>query len=197
MAVRCREQDAAAYRELHLCSMSNPGRPPLSELPAFYHRYVERVTDEDLNGALEESFRAAMGTFARIDEATSRHRYAPGKWSVRDLVQHLIDCDRIFAYRALRIARGDTTPLPGFDEDAYAAAAGADVRPWCDLCAEWQEVRQSLNSLFRSFTGAALLHTGTANSGTISVRALGWIAAGHTLHHLHILHERYLTDGRT
>jgi hypothetical protein len=177
--------------------MSIPGRPPLSELPAFYHRYVESVPENELNRALEESFRTALEAFTGIDDATSLHRYAPGKWSIRDLLQHLVDCDRIFGYRALRIARGDTTPLPGFDEDAYAAAAEADTRSWSDLCTEWEQVRHGLNSLFRSFTGATLLRTGTANGGSISVRALGWIAAGHTLHHLHILHERYLTDGRT
>lgn len=179
----------------HLCSMSPLDRPLPSEMPVFYQRYVDRVQAIDLHAALETSFTQALQTFNGITEEGSLHRYAPGKWSIRELLQHLIDCDRIFAYRSLRIARGDGTPLPGFDEDAYATASCADRHSWHDLVTEWELQRRSLHQLFRSFDGTALAHTGTANNGTISVRAMGWITAGHTLHHLQILHERYLDHG--
>lgn len=175
--------------------MSTMERPSPQEMPPFYHRYVDRVEGYDLFAGLEASFTEALRTFHSITEEQSLHRYAPGKWSIRELVQHLLDCDRIFAYRSLRIARGDGTPMPGFDEDAYAAASNADARPWHELVNEWEHHRRSLRHLFRSFDATALARTGTANNGTISVRAMGWITAGHTLHHLHILHERYLTHG--
>jgi hypothetical protein len=167
-------------------------RPPLEELPPFYHGYVQRMGQaQDLFSALDATTRDVIATFATVDEERSLYRYAPGKWSLKELVQHLSDCERILTYRALCFARGDRNPLPGFDEDAYAAASGADERSWTSLTSEWKGVRSSTLDLFRSFSPSMLLNSGTANNGLVTVRALGWIVAGHTAHHLSIIHERY------
>jgi uncharacterized damage-inducible protein DinB len=118
--------------------------------------------------------------------------YAEGKWTVKELVQHLIDAERIFAYRALTIARGDQTPLPGFDETTYAAASKADARKWEDLVEEFKAVRQSTDLLFKSFTEDQLQQRGTTNQHKNTVNAIGFTAFGHLLHHKNILEEKYL-----
>ena len=119
------------------------------------------------------------------------HRYAPGKWSVKEVVGHMIDGERVFSYRALRVARADTTPLPGFDENAWVPAAHFDRRPMPDLVADYQTVRAATVALFSSFEEEALVRMGTANDQPISVRALAHMIAGHELHHVAILRERY------
>jgi len=166
------------------------GRPDLSEYAPFYAGYVERVTEEPLV-ALEKQADATAAILRRIPESSSGHRYADGKWTVRDMIGHMADAERIMSYRALRIARGDGTPLPGFDEGEYAKVAGADGRGWNDLVQELAVVRAATLALFRGFDGAAWRRSGVANGAAISVRALGHIIVGHERHHLHILQSRY------
>lgn len=141
---------------------------------------------------------AAQGTrtsalLAAVPEARGGFRYAAGKWSIKEVVGHLADSERIMAYRALRIGRGDRTPLAGFDQDPYVAVAGFDARPLADLAAELAAVRVSTLALLSHFDAAALARRGIANDKEISVRALAAIIAGHELHHVAILEERYLT----
>ena len=166
-------------------------RPEPSEYAEWYAGYIARVPAGDIVASLRDGrdrMKEALGT---LPEAMGEHRYAEGKWTVRTLIGHLIDAERIFSYRALRIARGDTTPLPSFDENAYAAAAESDERRVAELVAELLAVRDSTTRLFASLPDAAWTRTGTASNATVSVRAIAYITAGHALHHLAILKDRY------
>lgn len=167
-------------------------RPELTEVPAFYHGYIERVEGHDLLRALRDASDRAHTVLNGIPAERGDHRYAPGKWSIKEVVQHVIDAERIFAYRALRFARNDATELAGFDEDMYAPNALADRRELSELAAELELVRSSSITLFRSFTPEMLLRSGTANGVRISARALGWVAAGHAQHHMNVIEQRYL-----
>ena len=126
-----------------------------------------------------------------ISSDKSSYRYADGKWSVKELLQHVIDAERIFAYRALCIARKDTTPLPGFDENSYAEYSGADKRDWNELIEEFMAVRRSTELLFNSLDEQQLNETGTASGKPVYVLGIGFIIAGHLNHHITILKERY------
>ncbi len=126
-----------------------------------------------------------------IAEARGDYRYAPNKWSIKEMVGHLCDTERVFAYRALRIGRGDTTPLPSFDDQAYVAEVRAGDRTLADLAAEWGEVRRATIALFRNLPAEAWHRRGTASDQPISVRALAYVIAGHVRHHLQFLEERY------
>ena len=174
------------------------GPPAADEFGAPYAGYVARVPA----GSDVSSFSPARARgHARLrdaPEARGPHRYAPGKWSVSEVVVHLADVERIMAYRALRIARGDATPLPGFDENAYAPLSGADAQPLAALADMWGDVRQATLSMFRQFPVEAWLRRGTASGFPASPRALAWIIAGHERHHLATLAERYeLWSGST
>jgi uncharacterized damage-inducible protein DinB len=129
----------------------------------------------------------------KIPESKALYRYAPAKWSIKEVLGHLADSERVFAYRALRFARGDTTPLPGFDEQVYAPAGRFDERSVADLGAELGAVRRATIALFGGLDEEALARRGTANGTEVSVRALAYIIAGHELHHLTVLRERYLS----
>lgn len=167
-------------------------RPDASEHLPYYSKYVDRVPDGDLLQTLREQLDETLALVGGLDEAQGGHRYAPGKWSIRESLNHVIDAERIFAYRALRISRGDQTPLESFDENAYAEAANADARTLADLGDELRHVRMSNLALFASLGDEALARRGTASGGPVSVRALAWIIAGHELHHVALLRERYL-----
>ena len=119
-------------------------------------------------------------------------RYAEGKWTIKDIILHLIDAERIFAYRALRIARNDNTALPGFEENDYVVAANANNREYESLLAEYETVRNATISLFETFSSEDLLRLGTASNNSVSVRAIGYIMLGHELHHKNVILERYL-----
>jgi hypothetical protein len=166
-------------------------RPAADEHAPYYGRYIEQVPGADARAALAAQIEATLEALAPLDEARALHRYAPGKWSVKQVVGHLSDAERVFAYRALRIGRGDATPLPGFDENVYAASGGFDARPLAALLDELRVVRAGTLALFAGFEPAALERRGTANGTPVSVRALAWIVAGHERHHLGVLHERY------
>jgi hypothetical protein len=173
--------------------MSFPSAPPADdEYGASYARYVSRIPPgEDIVKLLARQREEMLARFGSVAEGRGAHRYAPGKWSVKEIVVHLSDTERIMAYRALRIARGDNTPLPGFDENAYAPLSGADAQPLAALVTEWGQVRQATVSLFRHLPAEAWTRRGTASGMPVSVRALAWMIAGHERHHLETLAERY------
>lgn len=166
-------------------------RPAATEYAPNYGGYVSRVPEGDLIGLLETQRRETQSLLAGLTEAQALHRYAPGKWSVKEVIGHVADSERVFCYRAMRFARGDQTPLPGFDENLYAPAGRFDARPLSDLAAELDAVRRATLALLRSFDVEALARRGTANGKEVSVRALAYIIAGHERHHLAILRERY------
>lgn len=167
--------------------------PPDNEYGDFYQSYVRRIDpDEEILECLRRGARELTGLLGDVPAAHWSVRYAPDKWDLRTMVLHLIDGERVFAYRALRIARGDTTPLPGFDENAFAAECGAGHRSPVSLLAEYRSVRRATLSLFRSLPAHALSRTGTASGCPASPRAIAYIIAGHERHHLALLRERYL-----
>jgi uncharacterized damage-inducible protein DinB len=164
----------------------------LTRVPEYYHKYINKVKQPDLGVAFKEHSRNSYEFFKSIPEEKWDHRYAEGKWSIRDLLQHLIDAERIFSYRALRFARKDATPLPGFEENEYAVTAKAESRTSQSLLAEWQAVNRSTESLFDSFTEDQLEESGVASGASTYVRAIGFIICGHAVHHMEIIRERYL-----
>jgi hypothetical protein len=166
--------------------------PEPNEYQSYYGRYISLVPSCDLTQTLDAQLAQSLPILSAIDEQKSLYRYAPGKWSIKEVLGHLIDAERIFAYRALRFARRDSTPLPGFDQDPYVSAANFDSRPWHDFIAEFEHVRRSTILFFRALAPEDLLRSGTASQNSITVRALGYIIAGHELHHMGILRERYL-----
>ena len=166
--------------------------PGTDEYDPHFAGYISRVlAGTDILALLARQREETQGRLRAIPESRGAHRYAPGKWSVREIVLHLSDTERIMAYRALRVARGDTTPLPGFDENAYTPASGADAVPLAELAAEFGDVRQATLALFRHLPPESWTRRGTASGAPISVRALAWIIAGHERHHLAVLAERY------
>jgi uncharacterized damage-inducible protein DinB len=167
-------------------------RPDASEYAPHYETYVTKVPDGDLLEILEGQRQETQELLAGIPEGRALHRYAPGKWSIKEVVGHVTDAERVFCYRALRFARGDQTPLSGFDEKAYAPAGKFDTRPLPDLAAELDAVRHATIALFSGLDSEALARRGLANNKEISVRALAYVIAGHERHHLGILRERYL-----
>jgi hypothetical protein len=166
------------------------GHPDPSEYAPFYAKYVARVTEEPL-AALETQGAETLATLRRIPESSAGQRYAEGKWTVRDIVGHLADTERVMSYRALRLARADATPLPGFEENAYAAAAGAEARDWRTLIDDLTTVRAATLCLVRGFDSEAWLRRGIVNNAPVSVRALAHVIAGHERHHLDVLRTRY------
>jgi len=166
-------------------------RPVAAEYAPYYGRYIDKVPDGDLLRTLEDQGRETQAVLAGLSEAKALHRYAPGKWSVKEVVGHVTDTERVFSYRALRFARGDATALPGFDENAWVPAGSFDARSLADLAAELDAVRRATLALFRGLDAAALARRGTASDNAVSVRAIAWIIAGHERHHVALLHERY------
>lgn len=167
-------------------------RPAATEFSPYYSKYIDQVPDGDLLATLTTQHEDTAGLVRGIPEDRADHRYAPGKWSIREVLGHLADTERIFAYRALRVARGDATPLPGFDENAYVANANFAVRSLASLVDELRVIRQATLALYRPLADEELLREGSANGAPITPRALAWIIAGHERHHLAILRERYL-----
>ncbi|HUL03324.1 MAG TPA: DinB family protein [Gemmatimonadales bacterium] len=167
-------------------------RPEATEYAPYYGTYVSKVPAGDLLQLLERQRADTQALLAGLSDERALHRYAPGKWSIKEVVGHIADAERIFSYRALRIARGDETPLPGFDENAYTPAGHFDARPLAELAAELDAVRRATIALFRGLEGDALVRRGTASNHGVSVRALAYIIAGHERHHVQILRERYL-----
>jgi len=166
-------------------------RPLTGEYAPFYETYVSLVKSDDILTTLETQRLQTAQLFAARTERDGNFRYAPDKWTVKEVVGHLSDSERIFAYRALRIARGDRTPLSGFEQDDYVRAAHFGNRTLADLAEEFALVRASTVSLFKSLDQEAWERRGSANKNEVTVRALAFIIAGHELHHRGILDERY------
>lgn len=171
--------------------MEHHERPGRDEYAPFYSDYVARVPAGDLVAILAAQISDTRALLEHVAPGREDERYAPGKWSIKEVVGHLADVERVLNYRALRIGRGDTTELPGFDEDAYVATADFGRRTLDDLVADLEVARQASVALFRGFGPEAWTRRGTANGQTVSVRALACIIAGHELHHRVILRERY------
>lgn len=166
-------------------------RPEAGEFDPYYARYIDRVPDGDVASLLENQIRSTAAVLRAIPAERATYRYAEGKWSIAEVVGHIIDAERIFGYRALRIARADTTPIEGFDQDGYVPAGEFDRRTLADLVGDLEAVRRSTLTLIRGFPPAAWTRSGTANNKPISVRALIYIIAGHERDHLGTLKARY------
>ncbi len=170
-------------------------RPGTGEFDPYYARYINRVPEGDIASLLEQQIRQTAAALRAVPGSRSTYRYAEGKWSIAEVVGHLTDAERIFAYRALRIARADATPMEGFDENAYVPAGQFDRRPLAELIDEFEAVRRATVALVRGLQPEAWTRIGTANGKAISVRALVYIAAGHERDHLGTLRERYGVAG--
>ena len=168
-------------------------RPQLEIVPPFYKGYVDNVKDMDVLEALERSSATTLKVVRAIPEDKGEYRYAEGKWSIKELLAHLIDVERIMAYRSLRFARNDKTELHGFEENDYAPEANAHGRTIKQLADELDRIRITTIDLYKSYTPEMLVREGTANKNKLSVLNLGYIIGGHELHHLKVLNERYLT----
>jgi hypothetical protein len=167
-------------------------RPEATEYAPYYERYVSSVADADVIETLSRQIKETRELLGGVSEEQAGRGYEPGKWSIKELVGHLIDGERVFAYRALRFARGDSTNLPGFEQDDYVRNGNFNARTLADLLEEFEQVRASTISLFRHLDAEAWTRRGTANDSQASVRALAFIIAGHEAHHVRILRERYL-----
>jgi hypothetical protein len=170
----------------------NLNRPDTTEYAPYYHKYVSLVSESDILTRLSRQLDETLALLESISESQADYRYAPDKWSIKELVGHLIDTERIFAYRALRFARNDNTPLQGFDQDDYIRGASFNDCAMSDLASEFAHVRRSSLSLFKHLSEEAWKRKGAANDSEVSVRALAYIIAGHELHHMEILRSRYL-----
>lgn len=170
-------------------------RPEATEYAPYYERYIGLVPEPSALEALDAQHAEMMPFLRGLSEAQGALRYAPGKWSVRQVLGHVADTERVFGYRALRFARADQTPLPGFDENVFAKEANHDALPLASIVAELDAVRRSTLALFRSLDESAWPRRGVANDVEMSVRALAYVIAGHGRHHVNILRERYLAGG--
>lgn len=170
-------------------------RPAVGEMAPYYMRYVDQVEGEDALAALATQIETTAALLGGLSEARALHRYAPGKWSVKEIAVHMADAERVFAYRALRFARNDATPLPGFEENEWAPESRAEARPMPEIVAEMRAVRAATLALFHSLDDRALLRLGVANGQPMSARAAAWCIAGHELHHLNVLRDRYGLGG--
>ena len=167
-------------------------KPKTADYPEYFGRYINQVSEEDLSEAFKNQFPKLEIFLTGIDEEKANYSYAPGKWTLKQLLQHLIDCERIFNYRALCFARKETTSLPSFEEDLYADNSNAGVRSWISLSNELINVRRSTADLFNSFSDEMLQQKGIANNKSISVLSIGFIIIGHINHHIKVVEERYL-----
>ena len=167
-------------------------RPDLENVPAFYKTYVENVRNMDLLDAMRTADEEVQSLLKTIPEEKGGFKYGEGKWTIREVLNHMMDAERVFAYRALRFARNDQTPLQPFEENEYALQANANSRTIKKLAVEMHRLRETSIDLFSSFTGEMLEREGVASGKRISVLHLGYIIAGHDLHHRNILVARYL-----
>lgn len=166
-------------------------RPEPAEYAPYYEKYIALVSGNDPVAALDAQRARTVQLFAGRGERDGNFRYAPDKWTVKDVLGHITDTERIFSYRAMRIARADRTPIEGFEQDDYVRSGGFNERTLANLVEEFAAVRHSTVALFRSLNKEAWLRRGIANKNEVSVRALAFITAGHELHHAKILEERY------
>lgn len=167
-------------------------QPLSTEYPSYYHKYICLLPDTDMLEYLQKQMEIVCQLVDNLSEEQLLYRYDEDKWSLKEVLGHIMDTERVFHYRMMRIARGDTTPLAGFNEEDYVNHANFDQRSIQDIRAEYVAVRQSTLSLARSLTDTAWMRIGVANNGEVSSRALLYMIAGHEMHHLHLIRERYL-----
>ena len=168
-------------------------RPAADEYAPAFAGYVAEIRDhEDVVGVLATQLEEVLARVGSAPDSIGDYRYGPGKWSLKEVLGHLSDTERVFTYRALRIGRGDTTPLPGFDDQAWITELGADHLTLAEMVEEWGHVREASLALFRHLPPGAWQRRGTGDDRPISVRALAYVIAGHTRHHLRVVAERYL-----
>jgi hypothetical protein len=167
-------------------------RPEADEYTPYYGTYIGKVPEGDVRVLLREQEPETVALISSFSEENASRGYGPGKWTLKEVLLHISDAERVFAYRLLRIGRGDTTPLPGFDQDPWVLTSHANDRSLANLLAEYRAVRAATLALVDSLSAEAWLRTGTASDHTISARALGYICAGHELHHVQLIQERYI-----
>jgi uncharacterized damage-inducible protein DinB len=168
------------------------GIPARDEAAAYYYKYIDRITSADVVAVLAAQVEESMPLFAEISESASLHRYAADKWSIRQVLNHVNDAERVFAFRALWFARGFDSPLPSFDEKTGVAASGADDMSWARQIDDFRGVRAATLSLFRNLPAETWMRSGIASDNPFTVRSLAYIIAGHLAHHTAILREKYL-----
>jgi hypothetical protein len=169
------------------------GLPQADEAASYYFRYINLVTDGNILHVLRVQMEEALSLFSGISEEKSLYRYQPDKWSIREMLAHINDAERVFSFRALSFARGDSGPLPSFDEKAWAPQTHADDHPLASHVEDFQAIRLSTLTLMRNFPTDAWMRRGVASDNSITVRALAFILAGHVSHHLNVLREKYLS----
>ena len=167
-------------------------RPAAGEHIPYFSKYIDLVKGDDALAALETQMADSLALLRTIPESKGEHRYAPGKWSIKETLGHVIDGERVFAYRAMRFARKDETPLPGFDENTYVPAGNFDRLKLADLIQQWELLRKTNLMFFRALEPEAWSRGGKANDAFVTVRALAWITAGHGRHHTELIRTRYL-----
>jgi len=169
-----------------------PERPGADEAAPYYFRYIDRVGAGDVRETLEAQLSQTNELLGGISEEQSRHRYAPEKWSIRQVLNHVSDAERVFVFRALWFARGFDSPLASFDEGASSQAARADDFSWASHVDEFKKVRAASLAFFRNLPAEAWMRSGTASGNRFTVRALAYTVAGHVAHHAAVIRERYL-----
>ncbi|WP_369994894.1 DinB family protein [Winogradskyella sp.] len=162
------------------------------EYHPYYEGYINKATSIGIKEGLQTNLKEIMDFLSKLPKEKEDYAYAKGKWTVKDILLHIIDAERVFAYRALRIGRGDETPLAGFEQDDYVEQGKAANRSFESLIEEYESVRKATISLFKSFDDKTLLLMGKASGSSVSVRALGYIITGHENHHMQVIKERYL-----
>lgn len=170
-------------------------RPDRSEAVEYYFTYIDQVPDGEICAILESQLLETLSQLRGVSEEESAFRYAPGKWSVREVLSHVNDAERLFVFRAFWFARGFDTPLPSFDQDAAITTAGAETRSWRSHVDEFAAIRAASVTFFRALPTEAWMRRGIASDSPFTVRALAWITAGHAIHHTRVLRERYLQGG--
>jgi DinB superfamily len=168
-------------------------RPEPGEYAPYHERYISLVPGNEIIGTFESQRREMLVLLCGRDDKDGDFRYAPDKWSLKEVLGHVCDGERIFTYRALRIARGDRTPLPGFEQDDYIRNGPFAHRPIADLIEDYIAVRRATITLYRNLDESAWMRRGLANNAEVSVRAIAYLTAGHELHHKRILEERYFS----
>ena len=169
-------------------------RPQPGEYAPYYDRYISQIHNDDILTTLDEQRRHSVLLLSCRNDEDGDFRYAPDKWSAKEVLGHVCDTERVFAYRALRIARADSIPMEGFEQDDYVRNGPFAQRQFCDLVEDYIAVRRASLTLFRNLDEAAWSRRGIANKSEVSVRALAYIIAGHELHHRRILEEKYFAS---
>ncbi len=167
-------------------------KPLPTTYPEYFQRYINQVKEDDLQLAFKNQMPAAEIFFQSINEEFSKKKYAEDKWTIKEVLQHIIDAERVFSYRAMCFARKEQHILPSFDENSYALNSNANNRDWNELIEEFVATRKSTEYLFNSFNDDALNTIGKASNYTISVSAVGFVTVGHVTHHIRIIQERYI-----